>query len=192
MTILLPVLLDKVPSFYVPGKFDTDLDRYSETADRISQVKLDYKLERSTVPPAAECNPRKIAKSWLSQLDSAVSQNDSKLIISMFAPDGVVRATVRDGDGKMTSIDLKREEFMQSTVQSMKELKDYKQHRVTLEAKFENGSTASSCNRISLQSGIVEEGYQSGKPFRFESVEKYLLELQDGKWLSIKAETIQK
>jgi hypothetical protein len=37
----------------------------------------------------------------------------------MFAPDGAVRATVRDGEGKMTSIDLKREEFVLSTIQSM-------------------------------------------------------------------------
>jgi hypothetical protein len=64
MTILLPVLLDKVPSFYVPGRFDANLDPYSETADHISQVKLDYKLKGATVPIVAECIPEKIAKTW--------------------------------------------------------------------------------------------------------------------------------
>jgi hypothetical protein len=33
MTILLPVLLDKVPNFYVPGAFDAELDRYAQTAE---------------------------------------------------------------------------------------------------------------------------------------------------------------
>lgn len=33
LTLLLPVLLDKVPEFFVPGQFDAELDRLSQTAD---------------------------------------------------------------------------------------------------------------------------------------------------------------
>jgi hypothetical protein len=38
---------------------------------------------------------------------------------------------------------------------------------------------------------VIEQGRQSGKPYRFESLEEYLLELRAGKWLAIKAETTQ-
>jgi len=192
MTLLLPVILDKVPSFYVPGKFDADLDQYSETADRVSRAKLDYKLKKTNLSPASDCLPVKIAKSWLGQLDSALALKDSQQIISMFAPDVAVRATILDSNGKTNSLDIKREEFVQSTIEAMKGLKDYQQHRVSIDAKLANVSGDTKCNLISVQSGVVEEGFQSDNKFRFESLEEYLLELHDGKWLSIKASTTQK
>ena len=40
MTILLPVLLEKIPSFFVPGAFDPELDQYSENAEALSQKQL--------------------------------------------------------------------------------------------------------------------------------------------------------
>jgi len=50
MTILLPVLLDKVPNFYVPGAFDAELDRYAQTADQDALRQLE---ERRKAPPPA-------------------------------------------------------------------------------------------------------------------------------------------
>jgi hypothetical protein len=38
---------------------------------------------------------------------------------------------------------------------------------------------------------VIEQGRQSGKPYRFEALEEYVLELRAGKWLAIKAETTQ-
>ena len=47
------------------------------------------------------------------------------------------------------------------------------------------------CDRISLRSVVVEQGKQSGKAYRFESLEQYSLELRSGKWIAVKAETTQ-
>jgi len=191
MTLLLPVLLDKVPDFYIPGKFDAELDQYSLSADKVSLLGLEQKRSTSDVSSVKECIPVDIANTWLGQLDSAIEGNDVSAIISLFAPDTTVRATVRDSNGKMTSVDLGRDELAQSTVDAMKGLKDYKQRRVSTEAKLAKTSSEAACNRISLKSVVIEQGLQSGKPFRFESLEEYELELRDGKWLSIKAETTQ-
>lgn len=188
MTILLPVLLDKVPDFYVPGQFDVELDRYSQTADKDSLRQLEQKRNATSAAFEAKCAPESIAKAWLAQLDAAIVKRDAPSIIAMFAPDAAVRATVRNNEGKMVSVDLEREELVQSTLAAMKGLKNYKQRRVWTEAKLENPAV---CDRISLRSVVIEQGRQSGKPYRFESLEEYVLELRDGKWLSINAKTTQ-
>ncbi|OHC68818.1 MAG: hypothetical protein A3H93_09390 [Rhodocyclales bacterium RIFCSPLOWO2_02_FULL_63_24] len=239
LTILLPVLLDKVPNFYVPGEFDTELDRYAQTADEDSLRQLEQRRKAPRAPtplqplppkpaptptptptsapaPApgptsgaasgampgmpsaatpgtastAECQPTTIAKTWLGQLDAAIARNDAPAIVAMFAPEAAVRATIRGKDNKMTSVDLGREELAQSTLAAMKGLKDYKQRRVWTDGTLENAA-APACDRISLKSVVIEQGRQSGKPYRFESVEAYVLELRAGKWLAIKAETTQ-
>ncbi|MDP2808726.1 MAG: hypothetical protein Q8O34_01105 [Rhodocyclaceae bacterium] len=191
MTILLPVLLDKVPNFYVPGEFDAELDRYSQTADQDSLQQLEQRRKAPKAAAPAACAPTGIAKTWLRQLDRAIARRDAPAIIAMFAPEAAVRATVRGTDGSMTSVDLGREELAQSTIAAMKGLKNYKQRRVTTEAALTNPAEGAACDRINVKSAVIEQGRQSGKPYRFESLEEYLLELRAGKWLSIKAETTQ-
>ncbi|MFA4970867.1 MAG: hypothetical protein WC540_14685, partial [Sulfuritalea sp.] len=219
MTILLPVLLDKVPNFYVPGEFDTELDRYSQSADQDSLRQLEQRRKAppptpsaavpavaappaaaspvvpAAAPPAAaaaasavgDCASSSIAKTWLRQLDTAIARHDAAKIIAKFAPEASVRATVRDTGGKMASVDLGREELAQSTIAAMKGLTNYKQRRVSTEGK----PAGAACDRITVRSVVIEQGRQSGKPYRFESLEEYLLELRNGKWLAIKAETTQ-
>jgi hypothetical protein len=191
MTLLLPVLLDKVPNFYVPGKFDDELDQYSISAEKVSLLGLEQKRRDSGISNVSKCNPGDIANAWLNELDTSIERHDVSAIIAMFASDAKVRATVREGNGSMTSVDLSRDELAQSTVDAMKDLKNYKQRRVSTDAKLLSDSTGDSCNRISLKSVVIEEGLQTGKRFRFESLEEYELELQGSKWLSIKAETTQ-
>ena len=207
MTILLPVLLDKVPNFYVPGEFDAELDRYSQTADQDSLRQLEQRRKApatvapanaapaaaapAAAAPAAECAPTTLAKTWLGQLDAAIVRRDAPAIVAMFAPEAAVRATVRDKDGAMTSVDLGREELAQSTVAAMKGLTGYKQRRVWIEGKLADPAAGTACERIGLRSVVIEQGRQSGKPYRFESLEEYLLELRAGKWLAVKAETTQ-
>jgi len=229
MTILLPVLLDKVPNFYVPGEFDADLDHYSKTADQESLRELEkWRKEprpvvvptpaaavaappvtaQATAPvtapaqaatpvaaavgtPVGACAPTAIAKTWLKQLDGAIAKRNGTTIIAMFAPEAAVRATVRGGDGKMASVDINREELVKSTLAAMKGLTDYKQRRVWTEGKLATAAASTTCDRINLRSVVVEQGKQSGKPYRFESLEEYTLELRAGKWLSTKAETTQ-
>jgi hypothetical protein len=223
LTLLMPVLLDKVPNFYVPGEFDAELDRYSQTADQESQKQLEQR-RKSPPPPApvapvaptiaqgavspaptpapvaapapaaapviataAGCEPTSIAKTWLGQLDGAIVKRNANGIVAMFAPDAAVRATVRGSEGKMTSVDISREELAKSTLAAMKGLTDYKQRRVWTEGK----PLAAACDRIGVRSVVIEQGRQSGKPYRFEALEEYVIELRAGKWLSIKAETTQ-
>lgn len=223
MTILLPVLLDKVPNFYVPGEFDAELDRYSQSADQDSLWQLEQRRKApppapsaavpavvpavaappaaaspaapAAAPPAAataasaigDCASNSIAKTWLRQLDTAIARHDAAKIIAKFAPGASVRATVRSAEGKMASVDLGREELAQSTIAAMKGLTNYKQRRVSIEGK----PTGAACDRITVRSVVIEQGRQSGKPYRFESLEEYLLELRNGKWLAIRAETTQ-
>ena len=188
MTILLPVLLDKVPNFYVPGEFDPELDRYSQTADEDS-LRL---LQQRRKAAGAACAPAGIGKTWLRQLDGAIARRNAPAIIAMFAPEAKVRATVRDSEGKMAGVDLGREELAQSTLAAMKGLKNYKQRRVSTEARLVDADAVTACDRISLSSVVIEQGTQSGKPYRFESREDYLLELRAGKWLATRAETTQR
>lgn len=191
LTILLPVLLDKVPSFYVPGEFDAELDRYAQTSDQDSLRQLEQKRKAPSAPPLSECAPVTIAKAWLGQLDGAIVKRDSAAIVAMFAPDTSVRATVRDKDGKMTSVDLSRDEMVQSTIAAMKGLKDFKQRRIWTDATLGELSAGAACDRINLRSVVVEQGKQSGKPYRFESLEEYVIELRAGKWVAVKANTTQ-
>ncbi len=218
LTILLPVLLDKVPDFYVPGAFDAELDRYSQTADQDSQRQLEQRRKSSppaapspapakvpaavpasaTAAPAAapataavvtvgDCASTTIARTWLKHLDGAIARRNAPAIVALFAPDAAVRATVRGNEGKMTGVDISRDELAQSTLAAMKGLRDYKQRRVWTEGK----PITAACDRIGVRSMVIEQGRQSGKPYRFEAMEEYVLELRAGKWLAIKAETTQ-
>ncbi len=189
LTILLPVLLDKVPAFYVPGEFDSELDRYSQTADQESKRLLEQK--RKSPGAAAECVPVDIAKAWLAELDGAIARTDAKAIIAMFSPEATVRATIKEKGGTMASVDIGREELAQSTIAAMKGLKDYKQRRVWTDAQLTDLAGSAACNKVSLRSVVVEQGKQGGKPYRFESLEQFAIELRAGKWLAVKAETTQ-
>lgn len=186
LTILMPVLLDKVPNFYVPGEFDAELDKLSEAADQDSQRALEQR--RKGAAPVARCDAGKLAKAWLKQLDGAIVKRDAKAIVGLFAADVAVRANVKDKDGALTGVDLSRDEMAQSTVAAMKGLSNYKQRRVTTDAAVEGEG----CARITVKSVVIEQGRQSGKPYRFEAVEDYVLESRDGKWLAVKAVTTQK
>jgi len=137
------------------------------------------------------CVPRDIANAWLNQLDTAIERKDVPAIISLFAPEATVRAIVRDTGGKTSTVDLGRDELARSSVDAMKGLQNYKQHRAPTDARLADASSKTACNRISLKSVVVEQGLQSGKPFRFESLEEYELELHDGKWMSVKSQTTQ-
>ena len=189
LTILLPVLLDKVPSFYVPGEFDTELDRYSAGADQEAKRLLEQK--RKSPGAAAECAPVDIAKVWLAQLDDAIAKGDAQAVIAMFAQDAKVKANVKEKDGKMASVDLTRDELAQSTITAIKGLKDYRQRRVWTDARLTDLAGGTACDSISLRSAVVEQGKQSGKPYRFESLEQFSLMLRGGKWVAVKAETTQ-
>lgn len=214
MTILLPVLLDKVPEFYVPGAFDLELDQYSESIDALNQKKLEAMTgDKSTPPEKAApalppamglavqdnyselqivgCPPRTIGKVWLDRFDRAIARGDTKAILDLFAPEIVAQATVRSGD-KMVTLSFSRSEMVESTLRSIASLKNYQQRRVSLDAALAKGETKASCRRIRVKSIAIEQGLMNGKPYRFEALEDYLLEQRDGVWQAVTAKTTQR
>jgi hypothetical protein len=183
MTLLLPVLLTKVPDFYVPGQFDAELDGLSATADESSARQL-KELTLRTV-----CPTTKVAKAWLNQLDSAVIQRDADSVLRLFAPGVVVHATVRNQDASLSTLDIGRDEFAHSTVAAVKALSKFSQRRLSIQAQLQEPGN---CDRIVVRSTVIEQGRQNAKAYRIESMEQYLLENQAGQWVATGASTRQK
>lgn len=190
MSLLLPVLLDKVPDFYVAGQFDGEMDQYSANAEDTSIKALKEKQERVTSTAASDCKPDKIAKAWLSKLDKAIARRDGAAILAGFAPDVRIRASVKNADGSASNLEISRDEFVASTLTAMGELKNFKQRRISIEATMSN-SSPNDCHQIRASSLVVEQGVMGKKPYRLESKENYLLEFRSGSWLATEAETVQ-
>jgi hypothetical protein len=188
----MPVLLDRVPTFYVPGSFDSEIDQFSRTADQDSLRQLEQRRKSGGKEASAPCAAKAIATQWIGQLDAAITRRDSAAILALFAADAKVRATVRTGDGGTSTVDLDRQELADSTIAALKNLQDYKQRRVSIDGSEVAVEGQGACSRVSVSSATVEQGKQSGKPYYFESVEDYQLDLRNGKWLATKAETKQK
>jgi hypothetical protein len=203
-----------VPEFYVPGSFDQELDRYSETVDAVSQKQLENRTGIKSAPtpksapaavataqsdlapepviaPIVGCPPVTIGENWLGRFDRAIVRRDIKTILGLFAPEIVAKATVRSGDG-MATLEFKREEMVNSTLNSIASLKDYQQRRVSLDAILAEGETEASCKQVIVKSIAIEQGQMNGRPYRFEALEEYLLEQRNGEWLAIKAHTTQR
>lgn len=218
MTLLLPVLLTKVPEFYVPGAFEQELDKWSEAADALSLQQLEARTGQklaampktadaphavtSTASPSAAavapqlepvvgCPPQTIAANWLNQLDSGIARKDLKAILDLFATDITATATVRTSQGSKT-LSFARDELVNSTLNSVSGLKNYQQRRTSIEAVLAEGETPESCKKIALKSVAIEQGLMNEKPYRFEALEEYMLELRDGQWQATQARTTQR
>jgi len=186
MTLLFPVLLDKVPDFYVPGKFDAELDELSKNAQANNEAEL--QLHRKQ---AASCAPAAVAKQWIEQLDQHIVDAQADAIGAMFAQDVRVKAAVRGANGKMTELELERADFADSVVAAVSSLRDYKHRRVTIKGKPVD-SAAPACSPIQVVSVVIEQGRQAGKPYRFESEERFVLKQVEGRWLAVEAQTRQR
>lgn len=186
MTLLFPVILERVPGFYVPGEFDSELDVLSK--DATSQAEI---LLRAAKAKAPQCVPTDIAKQWLGQLDKHIVSGNSGAILAMFSADARVKATVRGSNGAMTELVMERAEFADSVVAAVSVLRDYQHRRITLEGSS-SSAAATGCGPILARSVVIEEGRQAGKPYRFESEEFFQLTLQNGQWIATRAETRQR
>ena len=221
MTLLLPTLLDKVPTFYVPGQFDAELDQLSQASDDEAQRLMEARRKlpaskasarpspaaaaassKAVTPagsatpgasragaPADPCGVSRVARAWLTQCDAAIAKHRAEAVMRLFAPDVAVRATVRNQDGSTTTLELGRDEFAQSVAAAVQGLSDFRQRRLSIEAR---PLVAGACGQIEAKSIVIEQGKRQGTPYRFESVETYLLEMRAGKWLGTRAETTQR
>jgi hypothetical protein len=200
MTLLLPVILDSVPGFYLPGKFDEELDRIS-SLDSASTARLDAAREAAQHPVTAvaaplipatlkngQCNSSAVAKAWLARLDGALVGKDSAEVLSLFAPEVSIRSVVKTTSGGTTTLNIGRDEFAASTHAAMKALGNYSQSRPTVTG---TPARAGHCDVVLVKSVAVEQGLQNGKPYRFRSSEEYQLELRDHHWVATKAMTTQ-
>ena len=92
MTLLLPVLLERVPGFYVPGAFDAELNRYSRTADSTTRRELERK--RRTAPAPAAVAPGVTAAAPLAVPSTATATTPAAPASVETLPAGCVPADI--------------------------------------------------------------------------------------------------
>lgn len=185
MTILLPTLLDKVPGFYVPGRFEAEVEQYARDSAAVQKASFETLKAQQ-----AACVPRKVASEWLKAFDAAIGRKDAQAVVAMFAPEVRVKASVKMPDGSMNTVEVSRDEMVASTLQALSTLSNYRHKRQTLQASAESPDLP--CGRVRLKSVVVEQALQGGKPFRFESLEEIVLEQREDAWLAIEAVTTQR
>lgn len=194
MTLLTPVILDKVPDFYIPGLFEDELDKYSRIADSASLDQLRSVQNGRKVEEQCWARPEGIARGWLKRLDAGLAKRDHKSILALFSPEARIEAKVVDNAGQSIPLEFSREEFVKSTVASMENLRHYRQRRLKIEAEARIDADPAKARgecEILVKSEVAEQGVLSGKPFRFESTEEFVLKQSGGSWLAIKGRTSQ-
>ena len=222
ITALIPVVLERVPDFYLPGKFDAELESFA--AQELSTAMAERKLAglgyvaasadsasagavpvAATADPAANaiaasaapalprgCVPQAIAAQWVAQLDAAVSDRDAARFLALFDPAAEVIAEVKLASGVVSELRVSRDDFSRSTVAALAELSQFSSRRPVLTGKLASTATADACTRIEVESVAIESGQRRGTSYRIESLERFVLELKDGKWLAVKASTSQR
>ncbi len=218
-TIALPVLLAKVPDFYVPGQFDDEVDRLSQAADSDALRELERRKASApepaggvtapavnsaakpsppaAVPPAPAraaaadaCGADAIARTWLAEFDAAISRRDAQAIVQKFAPEVAIRVIARSANGERSTVEMNRDELARSTIAAVSGLTEYQQRRPSIEGRALGNMKA--CDQIGVKSLVIEQGRQNGQPYRFESIEEFVLLRRDGQWLAVKAEATQR
>jgi hypothetical protein len=213
ITLILPVILDKVPDFYVPGRFDAELDALAQTGTpnttpggpatrstdaATSPTALATSSSATTAAatpatrPNGQCNAQAVAASWLALLDGAIARNDAQAVLALFALDAEVSGTLLGKIGTSTTISMSREEFAAGSLAALNSLTNYQQKRLSVSTSVNSkAARPEACNTVTVTSSVIEQGEQAGKPYRFKTLERYQLELKDGHWLAVKAQTRQ-
>ena len=203
ITLLLPVILDRVPEFFVPGQFDAELDQLSPAAplaqnalaapvaavSAIAPTPVSLSGAEAARLPKGSCNAMGVAQAWLGQLDGALARRDGPGVVGLFATDLQVQVVVTDGPGGSARISLGRDEFSAAALAALKTLTEYSQSRLSVSAE---PLDTNACDAVTVTSVVIEQGKQNGKPYRFETLEEYQLVLAKGKWLANKAASRQR
>ena len=212
MTALLPSLLESVPGFYVPGRFDAELEALADhdlAEALITLASGEPPAPTSTEPAptvtpepvvAAEkkparvspCDATAIAETWLAQLDGAISARDALGFVNLFAPPVRVTALVKNSGGDFTELTYSRSELAKSTFASMNQLTQFASRRPTLHAQLASHSSALKCDRLDVDSVVIESGTRAGLSYRLESLETYTLARQGSRWVAVSASTQQR
>jgi hypothetical protein len=197
LTLLMPALLERIPSFYTAGRFEQDIDSYSQQADAYAKSLLQErqagkKPSAACAPaPHAELDSSSVARSWISQFDAGLVAHDAQSVLDLFDRDAVIEAMVLENGGGIVTSHFDRAQFLRSVGDATAQLKNYHQDRQTLDAHIEMAG-ADQPRRVRIKSHVVEQGQLAGRDYRTESDEDYLLEYRDGRWLAVRALTIQR
>lgn len=222
LTILLPVLLDRVPDFFVPGEFDAELDQLSLRSEDDSRRLLDERRQTTGTVGAAGPTPAASADQTAGAVPlatlppantrtgpggtnicgaNAVARNwltqFDRAIIRRDAPAVLQLFAV---DAQINAI-VRAQDGSTSTI--LVDHAAFVQSTVNAIAGLADyhqrrvtvegwPQVAGGCNRIAVRSVVIEQGNQAGIPFRFEATEDYLLERQRGKWLAVQAVSTQR
>lgn len=199
MTLLLPVLLERTPDFFVPGRFDAEIDELTKAAATAPEAAPAAAATQQagpalTPPRIRSCRPDIVGQQWLAVLDAALQRRDAQTLLSLFSADVQARTTVRQTDGSMATQRFRRDELVTSTVQALASLRDYSQKRltVTTEARRDPTQATQACPRVVVRSDVVEQGLLGDRPYRFLSTEEFTLEQRNGEWLAIEAVSTQR
>jgi hypothetical protein len=190
MTLLLPTLLERVPDFYVGGRFDRELDEYSDKADALIRERLE-EARRKIEGAAAKCAGEAAALTWLSRFDEAVQARDTDAILRLFAHDARISASVKSGQGKVTTLSFTHEEFARSVQSAAQNLQEYQQRRLTVETEVLPAPAGDACGALQIRSRVVEQGRLAEQPYQVESVEEHRLQLRGEEWLAVESRTTQ-
>lgn len=192
LTLLLPVLLERVPDFYVGGRFEQEIDAFSSTADENARRKLEEELAAQQQAQRPPCKVDEGAREWIQRFDAMIQARDGKSVLAMFAEDASIRIVVRDGEGSPVENSISRQDFVRSVEASLAALEDYSQERRTLEVGELPPVQGQACARAQLRSHVVEQGRMAGAPYRAEADETYVLEWREGQWLAVESLTVQR
>lgn len=171
ITLLTPYILQSVPDFFVPGRFDAELDQLADAAQH-----------------SGACPAQDVAAAWLQRLDRAMDQRDDDGVLALFAQRVDVHSHVATANGPSASLQLGRREFVDSARAALRTVTNYSQKRLSVSAY---PLDAAACNRVAVTSHVLEQGLRSGQSFRFESTETYVLERMEGAWQATRAEVTQ-
>jgi hypothetical protein len=212
MTVLLPVLLEKVPGFFVPGAFDAELEGlaardFSQALNAgqfvlpaagavVSAAKSAEAQPVNAAPAVAEpsaalgaCDAQTIAQQWLSGLDASLEARDAAKFVAHFAPQADIQTHVKGLNVAVTVLKSTRTELAKSTFESLARLTQFSSRRPVTTGKVAGEKGA--CKRIEVESVVIESGVLSGGAYRLEALEKFTLELQGERWLAVRAITTQ-
>lgn len=213
MTALLPSLLDKVPGFFVPGRFDAELEELAAqdlakalktftpsapASPELPQHALPPAMpETALVPsgkpvPSSACDANEIARVWLAELDGAIQERNALRFVNLFAPAVRVRALVRAASGDYTELHYSRSELAKHTFASLNQLSQFASRRPSVNARWVPEGSSAKCDRIEVDSVVIESGLRASLSYRLESVETFTLARQAGGWLAVSAATQQR
>ena len=79
--------------------------------------------------------------------------------------------------------------MIKSTFKALSQLTEYSSQRPVINAQLSAPLNSRACNRIEVESVVIESGSRNGSSYRIESLERYKLVRQGKVWRAVEADT---